>query len=488
MNPTPGSSAAEHSPLALSASDLTAAIRQRRWRCADVTAAALQRIAAVDGELHAFCTLDADAALARAEALDADLAAGRAGPAMGALAGVPVAVKDLICTRGLRTTFGSRLYRDFVPDEDDVVVERLRAAGAVVIGKTNTSEFGYGAVGHNPLFATTRNPWNPALTPGGSSAGSAVAIAARMLPLALGSDGGGSVRIPASLSGVFGIKPSWGRVPVYPGCRDERYPGISSWESLEHIGPITRDAADAALALSVLCGPTPRDRHSLPAESADWAIAPPESLRGRRIAFSIDMGHAMVDGEVRAAVELAAQRLGTLLGGVEAAHPAIGNTQTMFETLVAMDTDRAGMKSLAQRQGVTLTGWLAQLLDRAWTADEFSAALIERKRIVNLSWRFMERHDFLLTPTTAAPAFAVDLAGPERIAGQSVEPTAWIAFSALANLTGLPAASVPIGCTADGRPIGLQIMGRHLDDRGVLALASVVESLYPSPRWPGPPL
>ena len=482
----PRTDAAESSPLALGAAALASAIAQRRWRCVEVTMAALQRIAALDGNLHAFCTLDADAALAQAEALDAQLAAGRS---VGALAGVPVAVKDLICTRHLRTTFGSRLYADFVPDEDDVVVERLRAAGAVVIGKTNTSEFGYGAVGHNPLFATTRNPWNPLLTPGGSSAGSAAAVAARMVPLALGSDGGGSVRIPASLAGVFGIKPSWGRVPVYPGCRDQSYPGQSSWESLEHIGPITRDAADAAVALQVLCGPTPRDRHSLPAESADWSIAPSHSLRGCRIAFSVDMGHAVVDAEVRSAVERVAQELRVALNAVvEADHPAIGDTQTMFETLVAMDTDRAGMKAMARDQGITLTGWLASLLDRPWTADEFSAALMERKRIANTTWRFMERFDFLLTPTTAVAAFPIDLAGPERIDGRAVPPTAWIAFSALANLTGAPAASVPIGLTTDGRPIGLQIMGRHLDDRGVLALASVVEQLFPRAHWPGPPL
>lgn len=478
--------AGSDSPLALGAEALAAALRERRWRCVEVTAAALQRIARLDGELHAFCTLDADGALAQAEALDARIAAGHA---VGALAGVPVAVKDLICTRGLRSTFGSRLYADFVPDEDDVVVERLRAAGAVVIGKTNTSEFGYGAVGHNPLFATTRNPWNPALTPGGSSAGSAVAIAARMLPLALGSDGGGSVRIPASLSGVFGIKPSWGRVPVYPGCRDERHPGISSWESLEHIGPITRDAADAALALSVLCGPTPRDRHSLPADPAPWHIAPPETLRRCRIAFSADMGHAVVDPEVRAAVERSALQLHAAYGMAAApAHPEIGNTQAMFETLVALDTDRAGLKAMARQQGVTLTGWLASLVEREWSGDEFSAALMERKRIVNRTWRFMEGFDFLLTPTTAAPAFEIDQPGPPTIAGQPVPSTAWIAFSALANLTGLPAASVPIGFTADGRPIGLQIMGRHLDDRGVLALAAAVEALHPRSRWPGPAL
>ena len=487
--PAPTATAgAASSPLEHDLGELAAGVRERRWRAADVTDAALRRIAALDATLHAFCTVDADGARAQAEAVDARLAAGEA---VGPLAGVPVAVKDLICTRGLRTTFGSRLYAEHVPEEDDVVVERLRAAGAVIVGKTNTSEFGYGAVGHNPLFPTTRNPWNAALTPGGSSAGSAAAIAGRMVPLALGSDGGGSVRIPASLCGVFGIKPSWGRVPVYPGCRDERHPGISSWESLEHIGPLTRHAADAALALSVLCGPTPRDRHSLPAESADWSIAAsPDALRGRRIAFSTDMGHAVVEAEVRAAVEEAARRLKTVLhevGAVHAGHPPIGDTQAMFETLVALDTDRAGLRALAEQQGVALTGWLASLLERRWTGDEFSAALMERKRIVNATWRFMERFDFLLTPTTAAPAFPIDLDGPAQIDGRIVPPTAWIAFSALANLTGLPAASVPIGCTGDGRPIGLQIMGRHLDDRGVLVLAAVVETLYPKPAWPGPP-
>ena len=474
------------SPLALDATTLAAAVRGRRWSCVEVARASLARIAQLDGTLSAFCTLDALAALAQAEALDARLAANEP---VGPLAGVPLAVKDLISTRGLRTSFGSKLYADFVPDEDDIVVERLKAAGAVVIGKTNTSEFGYGAVGHNPLFPTTRNPWNPALTPGGSSAGSAVAVAARMVPLALGSDGGGSVRIPASLSGVFGIKPSWGRVPVYPGCRDERYPGVSSWESLEHIGPLTRHAADAALAMSVLCGATPRDRFSLPAESTDWRIGPGSVPAAPRLALSLDMGHAIVDAEVRAAVEAAAVRLGQALGvAVQRRHPEIGDTQAMFETLVALDTDRAGLKAMARQQQVTLTGWLASLVERAWSGDEFSAALMARKRIVNATWRFFEGADFLLTPTTAAPAFDIDLPGPPRIDGQPVAPTAWIAFSALANLTGLPAASVPIGFTADGRPIGLQILGRHLDDRGVLGLASLVEQLYPRDGWPGPAL
>jgi aspartyl-tRNA(Asn)/glutamyl-tRNA(Gln) amidotransferase subunit A len=484
MHETP--TAEDASPLALDAGALAQAVRDRRWRCVEITAAALQRIDAFDGGLHAFCTLAADAAMAQAGMLDSRLAAGQD---IGALGGVPVAIKDLICTKGLRSTFGSRLYADFVPQEDDVVVERLREAGAVVLGKTNTSEFGYGAIGHNPLVPTTRNPWNPELTPGGSSAGSAAAVAARMVPLALGSDGGGSVRIPASLSGVFGIKPSWGRVPVYPGCRDERHPGVSSWESLEHIGPLTRHAADAALALSVLCGATPRDRFSLPAESTDWRVGRHSLPVAPRLALSLDMGHATVDAEVRAAVEAAALRLAHELGvAVQWQHPQIGDTQAMFETLVALDTDRAGLKAMAHRMEVTLTGWLAALVARDWSGDEFSAALMERKRIVNITWRFFEGADFLLTPTTAAPAFGIDQFGPTQIDGRPVSPTAWIAFSALANLTGLPAASVPIGFTSDGRPIGMQIMGRHLDDRGVLGLATVVEQLYPRGRWPGPAL
>ena len=282
----------------LTLTELAAAIRNRSVSAAQAVESTLASIEALDPLLNAFCTLDADAARRTAADIDRRLAQGEA---VGPLAGVPVAIKDLICTRGLRTTFGSRLYANHVPDEDDVVVERLRDAGAIVIGKTNTSEFGYGAVGHYPLFATTRNPWNTALTPGGSSAGSAAAVAARMLTLAIGSDGGGSVRVPAALCGLFGIKPSWGRVPVYPGCRDERFPGISSWESLEHIGPITRYAADAALALAVLAGPSPRDRHSIPAESDDWRLRPAESLRGIRIAYSADLGYVRVHGVPKAA-------------------------------------------------------------------------------------------------------------------------------------------------------------------------------------------
>jgi aspartyl-tRNA(Asn)/glutamyl-tRNA(Gln) amidotransferase subunit A len=460
---------------------IAAAVREGRITAEAVLDAALARISALDGRLHSFCTIDETGARAAARAIDGRVARGAP---VGALAGVPVAVKDLISTRGLRTTFGSRLYAENVPDEDDVVVERLRAAGAVIVGKTNTSEFGYGAFGHNSLFETTRNPWNLERTSGGSSAGSAAAVAAGMVPLAIGSDGGGSVRVPAALCGVYGIKPSWGRIPVYPGCRDERYPGISSWESLEHIGPITGSVADAALAMAVLAGPSPRDRASLPAEVSDWSIRPAARLRGVRLAYSADLGHAIVDPQVRAATAAAALRLAESLGATLVdAHPGAGDIGSPFEAIVALDTDRAGLRRMARDQKMAFEGWLGRLVAREWSADEFSDALMQRKRVVNQVARFMEEHDFLLTPTTGSAAFDLGLEGPPVLNAQEVSSTAWLAFSAMANFTGLPAASVPVGFTGDGLPIGLQIQGRHLDDVGVLALSAALEALFPR-RWP----
>lgn len=471
---------AKHLPPTEDAATLAGRIRRGELSAQQAVAEAQARIAALDGELAAFCTLS-DMALAEADAMDRRLAAGES---VGPLAGVPVAIKDLISTRGLRTTYGSPLYADNVPAEDDVVVERLKAAGAIVIGKTNASEFGYGPVGHNALFPTTRNPWNTALTPGGSSAGSAAAVAAGMVALSLGSDGGGSIRIPASLTGTFGIKPSWGRVPLYPGCRDESEPGASGWESLEHIGPITRTVADAALMLSVLSGPTGRDRHSLPLDGTDWADIAPRKVA--RVAFSPDLGFASVDAEVAAIAQRAALALAGALGAeLEIAAPEVGDTQPMFEALVALDTDREGLRRMAAERGMGFGAALSSLLARDWDAESFTAAILARKRVANVMWRFMERVELLLTPATAVAAFAIDRDGPAEIAGKAVPPSAWTPFSAIANLTGQPAASVPAGFTADGRPVGLQVIGRHLDDIGVLRAARALELAAPwAGRWP----
>src|SRR5262245_33514975 len=251
----------------MSATELVARISARELSPVEVIDAVLDRMNRLNPVLHAFSEPTHD--LARATAAEVADRIAR-GEQVGPLAGVAIGIKDLIYTKGVRTAMGSPIYRDFVPDEDDVVVERVKAADAVILGKTTTYEFGYGGVGHNPVSPAARNPWNIAMTSGGSSAGSGVAVAAGIGPLALGTDGGGSVRNPAAHCGIYGLKPSFGRVPMYPGARDERYPGASSWESLGHIGPLTRTVADAALLMSVVAGPDPRDRRSLPAGDVDW--------------------------------------------------------------------------------------------------------------------------------------------------------------------------------------------------------------------------
>ena len=460
--------------------DLTAAIREGRLTARQAVDASLARIAEFDHRLHAFCTIDAVSARAEADRIDRRL---RAGEDVGPLAGAPVGVKDLICTRGLRTTFGSPLYADYIPEEDDISVARLKGAGAIVLGKTNTSEFGYGAVGYNALFRPTLNPWNPRLGPGGSSAGSAVAVATRMTPLALGSDAGGSIRVPASLCGVFGFKPSWGRVPLYPGCRDERLPGASGWEALEHIGPMTRNAADAALALSVLAGPAPQDRHSVPLEAQDWRGALAVPPRGARIAFSADLGFAAVDPEVAAIAEKAAKELGRLLDcEAQEVHPGLDDPQPHFEALVALDTDRVSLRRLAAQRGLRFGAALESVLSRQWTADQFTAAIFARKKLVNQMWRFMRNFDFLLTPTSATAAFPAELDFPLDLDGRAAS---YAPLATIANFTGLPAASSPVGTTKDGRPVGLQIMGPHYGDLKVLSLCAALERLRPPRSWAG---
>ena len=249
----------------MEAVELAERVRAKELSPVEVVDAVLERMDRLEPMLHAFCTPTPDLAREEARRLEREISDG-ADP--GPLAGVPVGIKDLHAVKGVRMVLGSHAYKDFVPDEDDVSVERLREAGAIILGKTNVPEFGYSGVGHNPVFETTTNPWDASLTPGGSSAGSGAAVASGMGPIALGSDGGGSVRIPSSFCGLFGMKASMGRVPLYPSCRDERYPGASGWESLEHIGPMSRTVRDGALMLSVMAGPDERDRLSIPEEAS----------------------------------------------------------------------------------------------------------------------------------------------------------------------------------------------------------------------------
>ena len=466
-----------------SATEIASMVRNGAATATDVLEAALARVDALDDTLHAFVERTDSAARERAAETDAAISRGeRVGP----LAGVPIAIKDLIATAGVPTRNGSVAYADWTPEEDDIVVERVKKAGAIIIGKTTVPEFGYSGVGHNPISPTARNPWDPALTPGGSSAGSAVAVATGMTPLALGSDGGGSVRIPAALCGLVGFKASMGRVPLYPGCRDERYPGVSSWETLEHIGPITRTVADAALLMSVIAGPDLRDRHSLPAGDVAWTECvgqgAAEKIRGMRIAYSPDLGYLPVDPQVRDVVGDAVGAFTALGASVTRVDPWLEDSRRYVWPLVMADTDLVGMRRMVAEYGDRMSPHLVDLVERQWTAEDFTTAQVARKRVVNQMARLMSDYDLLLTPTLAVPAFPVGMQGPEIIDDQMVDAGSWLGFLNIFNMTGQPAISVPAGFTEDALPVGLQIVGRHLCDGDVLAAAAAFEGIRP---WRG---
>ncbi|MBX3623820.1 MAG: amidase [Rhizobacter sp.] len=469
----------------MDAVSLAKRIRSKELSATEVTEAVLRRMEVLEPHIHAFCTPTPDVARAAAKAVDAQIAKGEP---IGPLAGVPIGIKDLVATKGIKTVMGSKLYEEFIPDEDDIVVERLKAAGAVIIGKTNVPEFGYSGVGHNPVFETTRNPWNLAMTSGGSSAGSGASVATGVAPFAIGSDGGGSVRIPSAHCGLYGIKASMGRVALYPGCRDERYPGVSSWETLEHIGPMSRTVADSALMLSVIAGPDPRDRYSIPAADFDYLeAAQPSSLKGLRIAYSEDWGYAAVDPEVRRVVSEAVAVFERELGcHVERANPGWrSDAGATFWTLVAADTDLTGMRKLIAGREHEISPHLVDLVMKPWTGADFTDAHTQRKAICNTMWRFMSNYDLLITPTLAVPPFPVHMQGPEIIEGRMGRNADWLCFTFPANLTGQPAASIPAGFTKDGLPVGLQIIGRHLDDRTVLKASAAFEQARPwAHKWP----
>jgi aspartyl-tRNA(Asn)/glutamyl-tRNA(Gln) amidotransferase subunit A len=460
-------------------------IRSKKLSPVEVIDAVLARMEKLEPILHAFCTPTPELARKTAKKIEKDIMAGKP---VGPLAGVPVSIKDLVCTKGIKTVSGSWAYADFVPDEDDVVVERLKDAGAVILGKTNVPEFGYSGVGHNPVFPTTRNPWNTNLTPGGSSAGSGAAVASGMGPFAIGSDGGGSVRIPSAHSGLYGMKASMGRVPLYPGVKDERYPGVSSWESLEHIGPMARTVADAALMLSVIAGPDDRDRHTLPKEEGfDWMKSLKGDLKGLKVAYTLDWGgYAPVDKRVRKIVTDAVKVFERDLGcKVEEANPGWSNPYEAFWGMVARETDLRGMRAMEKKLGEKMTPHVRDFLKTEWTAEQFTDAMVQRKAVNNKMWRFMRKYDLLLTPTLAVPPFEVGIQGPTVIDGKEVEPFEWLHFTYPFNLTGQPAATAPAGWTDDGLPVGLQIIGRHLGDAMVLRASACFEAARPwKHRWP----
>src|SRR4249919_2852938 len=333
----------------MNAVSLADKIRKKQLSAVEVTEAVLARMEKLEPHLHAFCEPTPGVARAAAKAVDKKIAAGEQ---LGVLAGVPIGIKDLVATKGIRTAMGSPLYRDFVPEEDDIVVERLKAAGAIIIGKTNVPELGYSGASYNLIFPPTNNPWNTERTAGGSSAGSGAAVASGIGPMAIGSDGGGSIRIPGSINGLFGLKGSMGRVPLYPGTKDETAPGASGWESIEHIGPLTRTVADGALMMSVIAsGPDDRDRRTVP-NDVKWMEAIKGDIKGLRVAWTPDWGYAQVDPEVREVCATAAKVFADKLGcKLEEASPWKDDYFGQFFTIVLTETDLKGMRELVAKYG-----------------------------------------------------------------------------------------------------------------------------------------
>jgi amidase len=452
----------------LTAVELAERIRRREVSVTDVVRAHLTQIERVNPKVNAIVTLVAERALDDAKDKDARLARGET---PGPLFGLPIAHKDLVPTRGIRTTWGSPIYRDHVPAVDGLIIERLRAAGAVTLGKTNTPEFGAGSQTFNEVFGRTLNPYDPTKTCGGSSGGAAVALACGMVPIADGSDTGGSLRNPAAFCNVVGLRTSPGRVPVWP--RE------MAWSALSVQGPMARTVADAALMLSAIAGPDPRSPIAI-TEPGDGFRRPLErDFRGVRVAWSRDLGGLPVDRRVTAALEAQRKVFESLGCVVDEAQPDLRDAREIFQALRAF--------AFATRYGPLLAEHRHRIKDTViWnteqglklTARELGEAEIRRTELYHRVRQFMERYEFLLLPATQVPPFDVTQPYVTEIEGVTL-PTYidWMRACSDITVTGLPAISVPGGFTPEGLPVGLQIVGRHQHDWGVLQLAHAFEQV-----------
>jgi len=455
-----------HELCFLTAVELAQRIRTRDLSCVEVMEAHLRQIERVNPQVNAIVTLAPEQALAQARAADAAL---RRSDAVGPLHGLPVAHKDLVQTKGMRTTSGSPIYADFVPDVDDLIVTRIRKAGAILIGKTNTPEFGAGSQTFNPVFGATRNPYDCTKTCGGSSGGAAVALACGMLPIADGSDTGGSLRNPASFCNVVGFRPSPGRVPH---CSDR-----AAWQTLSVLGPMARTVADAALLLSAMAGPHPCSPIALQKPGAHFRQPLDRDFHGVRVAWSRTASGLPVDPEVTAVLEQARPVLEAIGCIVEETEPDFTGADEAFKVWRAWgyeqklgelaDTHRDRLKETILweiERGRALTG------PQIGRAERLRTALYHRLR------RFMQTYEFLALPVVQVPPFPIEQPYVTEINGVPMETYIdWMRSCYYVSVIGFPAISIPAGFTRDGLPVGLQLVGRHHNDFGVLQLAHAFE-------------
>lgn len=456
--------------------DAAAAIRRGELGAAELTEACLDAIGRTNGELNAFVHVDPDLARAEARRVDAAVAAGRADE-LGPLAGVPFGVKDLEDCAGMPTTKASRWYAGRGPaPEDSIHVGRLRAAGAIPVGKTASPEFGTFAYTASPLHGVTRNPWDPSRTPGGSSGGSSSAVSAGMVPFCTASDGGGSIRTPASFTGLPGLKPTYGRIPTF---------GVTHLAQNAVVGSLATTVADTALLLDVMAGPDPRDRTSLPPPAGAYVDVLAADVSGLRVAWSLDLGFATVDPGVAALCEEAADALIAAVGATRV------DCQLTLDDYIVLYTRIEGVDQFV---GVDPELWQERLDDLdprvrpGWeatpsvTLPKLAKVEEHRRALVHEVAALFEGVDLLLTPMSARPPFPAEGPMPTEVAGVPGHGGMAVIHGMLANLVNLPAMSLPAGLTDEGLPVGLQVVAPRFREDLLLAAAARYEQARPWPR------
>src|SRR5215467_10440917 len=448
-------------------------IRRRALSPVEITRTVLERIERVNPHLGAYVAVHAERALGEARAAERAV---MTGAPLGPLHGVPISIKDNLWTAGERVSYGSRLLSDFVAQEDAPSVGRLRAAGAIFVGRTNLPEFAWRGSTDNRLFGESRNPWDLSKTPGGSTGGGAAAVAAGLAPLALGSDGAGSIRIPAAFCGLVGLKPTFGRVPMYPAAGGN--------ELVAHVCPLARTVRDAALMMNAIARRDPRDPFALPDDGVDYLAACDEPLVARdrapiRIAWSPDLGFAPVERETREIAEAAARAFIELGLTVEDVSPELGDPSSILKVLYG-GAQAGAHAARSPEQKAQMDPELVAYAEASSSLSvvEFVKATSARQALTDSLRRFFERYDLLLTPTLSLPAFPLGMVGPAEVAGRKITHLGWTLCYPF-NYSGQPAVSVPAGWTASGLPVGLQIIGRRLEDALVLRAAAAFEALRP---------
>ncbi len=460
-----------------SATQLARLIQGREISPVELMEAILSRIERLQPQINALCTVCTDKALEASRKAESEIVREKS---VGPLHGIPFSVKDLLWTKGVRTTFGSYIFENYLPDEDAPCVQRLKEAGGILIGKTTTPEFGHKAITDSPLFGITRNPWNLDRTPGGSSGGAAALVAAGLGPLAIGTDGGGSVRIPASCSGIVGLKPTLGRIP-HPQSLDV-------FGTLSHVGPMTRTVADTALMFEVMAGPEVKDPYSygLPKETYQSSVTGKtrESLKGWRIAWSPTLGNTEVDNEVLKLTEAAAQVFAKFGCELEEARPDFDLPEEHY-LIIFQSSLAARLSPYLERFRDKIDPSLLDAIERGskYSAVDLQRANYLRTQLFQTVQQFFKKFDLLITPTLSAPALPIThnalepIAINGKIAG-SIR-AAWYPYMYPFNMAGNPAISIPCGWTRENLPVGLQIVGPWLAEGSILQAAAAFELATP---------